>query len=434
MSRKTTNYVTMARISEELKEQVRLALPVAHAIMADGFHLRELGENEWRGDCPFHPSPDSSAKRQRKFHVRNDHFRCWQCGEQGDLFAWFQKYHGLDFVDAVREAGARVGIDVDASLPAQNVDAAARRRQGVLGSLYDHSIRAAVKRVAEGYEPQFAQLVEAGEVGWLEDYSTVTRHLAALGFADADYKAVGLSSEMPADTWLLWAFRRTSPVAARPLGRTDLVFGVDGKKTCAWVAGRNARRALVEEDALLVMDDDLYLYLRGIGREAVFLPVSQRTLAVDPSGLPRLRSSKKPPILLVRPIPERRKVALEAALALLPESPRLRATEVDPLPPNISSPEWAKRALSLACKRAGVVLDWQMTLVAQHGFLADRAGRLRAAQHLHRIAAVTPTPLEQALYLDAIHNFTGVRIEAKGSRAVSRPDRTALKHHAPRAR
>ena len=55
----------------------------------------------WLWRCPFHPEHTPS------FGVTKTSYKCFGCGESGDLFTWFQKYHGLDFKAAlVRLAGA----------------------------------------------------------------------------------------------------------------------------------------------------------------------------------------------------------------------------------------------------------------------------------------------------------------------------------------
>ena len=414
----------MPLIPEDLKERIRAALPVADVIMADGFQLQPYGSGEWRGDCPFHPKASSSNKRHTKFHVRGDHYRCWDCGEHGDVFTWFQTHHGLEFVDAVRAAGERAGIDVDRYLRPDGEQPTDRRRLEALAYLYDLTIRAARERTLGDADARLQPLIAEGAIGWLEDADTVNRGLDALGIDRRVVAELGFRLEELSGTWILWALRRNGPIAGRPLGRPGPVFGLNGEETPAWIFAPNARRALSDEgDALLVADDELYIQLRAIGRQAVFLPISMKTVAAEPTGLPRLRSTKKPPILLTRSAVEQRKHAFELALALLPESPRLRAAEIDL--PAVSSDEpleRARRAVRLACVRAGTVLDWQMALVAQYGFLADGDGRRRALRHLERIADATTSPLDRALYLDAIKSFVGLEPRIRGGRKT--PSRT----------
>lgn len=401
----------MALIPDELKDRIRNSISLAEVIMADGFTLHAHGRGEWRGDCPFRPSASSAGRRHTKFHVKNDHFRCYDCREKGDIFDWFQKQHGLDFVDAVREAAERAGIDINQYLqPRRQENGPAAHRAVALAALHDLTVQAAAARNLSQDESALASLVNSREVGWLESPQAAIASLRALAVADDTIEGIGLNESMPAGVWLLWSLQRGAPVAARPLGHKEPVLGAYGARTAAWIQSPSARRALArEQQALLVVDDYLYVQLRSLGREAVFLPVSNASLTDGASQLPRVQSLKTPPILMTRPQPTERRAALEAALALLPTSPRLRAAEIDPLPARVSSPERVQRAIDMAAERAGTVLDWQTALVAQHDFLRDEDGRRRAARHLNRIVEATASPLERAVYADAVHALTGIK-------------------------
>lgn len=62
----------------------------------------------WKGLCPFHDD------RNPSFTVHDDsgRWRCWSCGESGDLFDWLSRSEGLDFREAVRYLARRSGIEI----------------------------------------------------------------------------------------------------------------------------------------------------------------------------------------------------------------------------------------------------------------------------------------------------------------------------------
>ena len=54
-----------------------------------------------QGVCPFHDDHNASLS----VHVTGDraHFRCFACGEKGDMVTFHRKHTGLDFAAAVRD-------------------------------------------------------------------------------------------------------------------------------------------------------------------------------------------------------------------------------------------------------------------------------------------------------------------------------------------
>lgn len=65
--------------------------------------------------CPFHTEKSAS------FHVldRQGIFKCFGCGESGDVFTLCQKLEGLSFVEAIDKLGAEAGMTPPESTPAE---------------------------------------------------------------------------------------------------------------------------------------------------------------------------------------------------------------------------------------------------------------------------------------------------------------------------
>ena len=92
-------------IPDEVVERVREEAD-AVAIIGEFVKLKRVGSS-FRGPCPFH-------------HGKNDNFsltprggyKCFVCGESGDVFTFVEKHLGLDFVEAVKWVGGRAGVEV----------------------------------------------------------------------------------------------------------------------------------------------------------------------------------------------------------------------------------------------------------------------------------------------------------------------------------
>ncbi|MGA0920748.1 MAG: DNA primase, partial [Gemmatimonadaceae bacterium] len=101
-------------IPDEVVEQVSQQADIV-AIIGEHVKLKKTGA-VWRGPCPFHQGkgPNFSV-------VPGRGYTCFVCGEKGSVFTFLQKRLGMSFVEAVKLAGAKAGIDV------QEVQ---RRREG----------------------------------------------------------------------------------------------------------------------------------------------------------------------------------------------------------------------------------------------------------------------------------------------------------------
>jgi len=93
-------------ITDEDKERVRQATDVL-ALVGETVELRQRGNSFW-GCCPFHQEKSPS------FHVdpQTGLWKCFGCGESGDIFAYVMKRESLEFPDAIRYLADRAGIEL----------------------------------------------------------------------------------------------------------------------------------------------------------------------------------------------------------------------------------------------------------------------------------------------------------------------------------
>ncbi|MDO5689944.1 MAG: DNA primase [Tissierellia bacterium] len=78
------------------------------SVIGEYVDLKRAGRN-YKGLCPFHnektPSFIVSEERQ--------HFRCFGCGESGDVISFLMKRDNMTFMEAVEHLAARLGITLD---------------------------------------------------------------------------------------------------------------------------------------------------------------------------------------------------------------------------------------------------------------------------------------------------------------------------------
>lgn len=94
----------MATIPEQIIERIREQTDIVDVV---GRHvgLKRSGK-QFKGLCPFHDEKSPS------FYVdpARRSYKCFGCGEWGDVFTFVQKVEGVGFLAAVRSLGAQIGV------------------------------------------------------------------------------------------------------------------------------------------------------------------------------------------------------------------------------------------------------------------------------------------------------------------------------------
>ncbi len=117
------------------------------ALIGRHVELKRAGRT-WRGCCPFH------GERTPSFHVYTEdkHYKCYGCGEYGNVFTFLQKLQGKEFPEVVRELAAEVGIEIPESDAQETAEAQRRRKErNELQAACDAAARYWAARLGSGY-------------------------------------------------------------------------------------------------------------------------------------------------------------------------------------------------------------------------------------------------------------------------------------------
>lgn len=86
--------------AEEIKQKIDIV-----EIIGEHIELKKAGRN-FKANCPFHgektPSFIVSPELQR--------YKCFGCGESGDVYTFLEKFEGLEFYDALKLLADRTGV------------------------------------------------------------------------------------------------------------------------------------------------------------------------------------------------------------------------------------------------------------------------------------------------------------------------------------
>lgn len=75
------------------------------AIIGERIELKKAGRN-FKATCPFHGEKTPSFMVSPELQI----FKCFGCGEAGDVFAFLEKYEGMEFGEALKYLADRAGI------------------------------------------------------------------------------------------------------------------------------------------------------------------------------------------------------------------------------------------------------------------------------------------------------------------------------------
>ncbi len=186
----------MPNYSKEIMEEVRNANDIVDVV---GHYVSLKGAgNSYKGLCPFH------GEKTPSFHVNKSMqiFKCFGCGEVGDVFSFIGKIENINFIQSVQMLAERANI----ALPEPEMSEHDRRRARLLQSLNEINKEAATYfffklRTEEG-RPAYEYLRNRGlsddtikrfGLGFAGKYSDgLYKYLKEKGFSDDILKVSGL--------------------------------------------------------------------------------------------------------------------------------------------------------------------------------------------------------------------------------------------------
>jgi DNA primase len=115
-------------ISDEKKEEVRAAADIVEVVQ-DYVKLKRSGSG-FVGLCPYHDEKTPSFNVTPRLQI----FKCFGCGESGDVFKFVMDQEGVGFTEAIRQLAERYGVFIpeeDDQEPSEST----QLREGILHAL-----------------------------------------------------------------------------------------------------------------------------------------------------------------------------------------------------------------------------------------------------------------------------------------------------------
>src|SRR3989344_8234376 len=88
---------------QQIKDRINIV-----DVVGEYMQLRRAGRS-YVGKCPFH------KERTPSFHVSAERgtYKCFGCGEGGDVFSFLQKMDGIDFPTALKQLAEKAGVKLE---------------------------------------------------------------------------------------------------------------------------------------------------------------------------------------------------------------------------------------------------------------------------------------------------------------------------------
>ncbi|MBQ6631284.1 MAG: DNA primase [Romboutsia sp.] len=177
-------------IIEEIKSRCDIA-----SIISGYINIKPSGSN-YKGLCPFH------GEKTPSFYINTSKqiYKCFGCGEGGDVINFIMKIENLDFMDAVKLLADRCGIQINT-----NVDESTKERIEKSKKFQDIHVEAArfyfsnlIKSKNPGYEYLRQRglddkIIKRFGLGYsLDSWNSLMNYLISIGYKNEDLIECGL--------------------------------------------------------------------------------------------------------------------------------------------------------------------------------------------------------------------------------------------------
>lgn len=184
-------------ISDEKKEEVRAAADIVE-VVSDYVKLKRSGSG-FVGLCPYHDEKTPSFNVTPRLGI----FKCFGCGESGDVFKFVMDQEGVGFTEAIRQLAERYGVFIPEE-ENEEPSETTQLREGILHAL---------KFAGVFY---YRNLIENPEA------EKAVKYLESRGYNRDVYKKFGLGYA-PAGGEELWKAAKNAGIDEQYLVEADLI-------------------------------------------------------------------------------------------------------------------------------------------------------------------------------------------------------------------
>ena len=404
------------RLTSATVEAVKERADLLELVRADT-ELRKAGI-EWVGRCPFH------QERSGSFYVNpvKGLYHCYGCGVGGDVVAYVQARHALDFVGTIEWLAERFNVPLEYEEESPEIAARRRgedRRRELLAqtaAFYHRVLRKSpLAEGARGYLTERGvtwEMAERFQLGFSPDEQQVIKGARSKGFADRELDETGITRRGrtgPVDRMAGRLIFTLFDVRGRPIafaGRRlppdeSGVKYVNSPESPLWHKSSTlyglhlARTAIAKAEEAVVVEG--YTDVIGLVQAGYDNVVASMGTALTQQQLRELRKLARNVVLLF----DADTAGSEAALRglELAASPEIDLRVRVALPPKGSDPAEVaasgRQAVDAMLGRAQSVLAFRVSLVLDGADISSTDGREQAYEALQSVLSGAPATPER---------------------------------------
>jgi len=177
---------------QQIKDRINIA-----DIVGQYVKLRKAGRT-YTGLCPFH------KERTPSFHVSPERgtYKCFGCGEGGDIFSFLQKMDGTDFPTVLKQLAEKAGVKLTPRTGARTATPEQKEHDEHLREVCEAATSFFEQKLKERKEVQeylktrgvHNETVSAWRLGYAPaEWESLSKHLLSIGFKKEDIVDAGFA-------------------------------------------------------------------------------------------------------------------------------------------------------------------------------------------------------------------------------------------------
>ena len=185
-------YTPMDSDVQQIKDRINIA-----DIVGQYVKLRKAGRT-YTGLCPFH------KERTPSFHVSPERgtYKCFGCGEGGDIFSFLQKMDGTDFPTVLKQLAEKAGVKLTPRTGARTATPEQKEHDEHLREVCEAASSFFEQKLKERKEVQeylktrgvHNETVSAWRLGYAPaEWESLSKHLLSIGFKKEDIVDAGFA-------------------------------------------------------------------------------------------------------------------------------------------------------------------------------------------------------------------------------------------------
>ena len=186
-------------ITNELINEIRNKIDIVE-IVSNYVPLTQRGKNYF-GVCPFHDdhSPSMSVSQEKQIYT------CFSCGATGNVFTFVSEYEHINFFEAVKILGEKIGYNLGSSYTKKNEDDRPIKIYELACKFYQNNLNTSLGKNAYDYLENRKidkENIKKFQIGLSTSKTSLTDYLISKEYTLKELISLGISTESGTDLFV----------------------------------------------------------------------------------------------------------------------------------------------------------------------------------------------------------------------------------------